>query len=217
MSINKIAMSFALAGILGASGALAETSGVFVGLQGNTNFGSMTNKTEYEGGDSEKNTNTQNQIGVLGGYKFFFMPEFGVRAYGVLNYQNRQNKYESGKDTDSTLGVNANVDALYNFVSTESLDFGLFAGVSLGYASNTSKDEPDVGDSSKTTTSGFDAGINFGLRANVAQNHGLELYSRFGLTEQKKDETENYGGGDVKITHKNKQPYTIGLRYTYSF
>ena len=33
MSINKIAMSFALAGILGASTALAETDGAFVGIQ----------------------------------------------------------------------------------------------------------------------------------------------------------------------------------------
>ena len=222
MSRNKIALSFALAGILGASTALAETSGVFVGLQGNTNFASTINKEESEN-SKNKTTITQNQIGILGGYKFFFMPEFGVRAYGVLNYQNSQNKQDDSKTTTNILGVNANVDALYNFISTESLDFGLFAGVSLGYASNAEKTEYPAndysqGNTTKRTISGFDAGINFGLRANVAQNHGLELYSRFGLTEQKKDETEkDYDGTEYKTTYKNKQPYTIGLRYTYSF
>ena len=47
MSINKFALSVALAGILGASSALAETSGAFVGLQGNTGFGGHTKKVEY--------------------------------------------------------------------------------------------------------------------------------------------------------------------------
>ena len=216
-----MALSFALAGILGASTALAETSGGFVGLQGNTNFGSMINKQESDT-DKRKTTITQNQIGILGGYKFFFIPEFGVRAYGVLNYQNTQSKDDNSKDTNNILSVNANVDALYNFVSTDSLDFGLFAGVSLGYASNANKNEEFgnenyEGSRTKTTIGGFDAGINFGLRANVAQNHGLELYSRFGLTEQKKDETETYNDVSYTTTYKYKQPYTIGLRYTYSF
>ena len=140
MSINKFALSLALAGILGATVAVAETSGAFVGVQGNTNFSSNINKSEADNG-TNKNTNTQYQIGVLGGYKFFFMPEVGVRAYGVLNYQNSQDKYDGSKDTDNTLGVSANVDGLYNFVSNESLDFGVFAGLSLGYTKLTNKEE----------------------------------------------------------------------------
>ena len=204
MSINKFALSFALAGILGATVAVAETSGAFVGVQGNTNFSSNTFKRESNGG-SCKNTDTQYQIGVLGGYKFFFMPEVGVRAYGVLNYQNSQSKYDDGKATNSILSASANVDGLYNFVSSESLDFGVFAGLSLGYTKNTNKDRSGE----KNSISGFDPGINFGLRANVAQNHGLELYSRFGLADIKK--TEN------GVTQKFRTPYTVGLRYAYSF
>ena len=46
MSKNKIALSLAVAGILGASSALAETSAGFVGLQGNTGFGGHTTKVE---------------------------------------------------------------------------------------------------------------------------------------------------------------------------
>ena len=207
MSINKFALSLALAGILGATVAVAETSGAFVGVQGNTNFSSNTFKRESNGG-SCKNTDTQYQIGVLGGYKFFFMPEVGVRAYGVLNYQNSQSKYDDGKATNNILSASANVDGLYNFVSSESLDFGVFAGLSLGYTKITNKDESDGEPSSKITMSGFDPGINFGLRANVAQNHGLELYSRFGLADIKK--TEN------GVTQKFRTPYTVGLRYAYS-
>ncbi len=46
MRANKIALSLALAGLLGASGALAESSAGFVGLQGNTGFGGHTTKVE---------------------------------------------------------------------------------------------------------------------------------------------------------------------------
>ena len=45
MSKNKIALSLVVAGILGASSALAETSAGFVGLQGNTGFGGHTKKS----------------------------------------------------------------------------------------------------------------------------------------------------------------------------
>lgn len=89
------------------------------------------------------------------------------------------------------------------------MDFGVFAGLSLGYKKLTSKEERDARPSSKNTISGFDPGINFGLRANVAQKHGLELYSRFGLADIKK--TEN------GVTEKERTPYTVGLRYAYSF
>ena len=60
-----------------------------------------------------------------------------------------------------------------------------------------------------------------GLRANIAQNHGVELYSRFGLLETKKDITRtNVDEGATKTlnqTYKTSQPYAVGLRYSFSF
>ena len=120
----------------------------------------------------------------------------------------------------SALNVNANIDALYNFISNESLDFGAFAGLSLGYASASIK-TPDADNLTKDTPAGFDFGINFGLRANIAQNHGVELYSRFGLLETKKDITRTIvDEGATKTlnqTYKTSQPYAVGLRYSFSF
>ena len=101
----------------------------------------------------------------------------------------------------STLNANANVDALYNFVSSGSLDFGAFAGLSVGYATHKLKEGDSV--------SGFDAGANLGLRAKIAKAHGVELFGRVGFIQQKKD-----SGDEID---KISQPYSVGLRYTFSF
>ena len=222
MSINKFAVSVALAGILGASSALAETSGAFVGVQ--AGYGGHKFTLEHSGGSIDINGLGSFRYGILAGYKQFFTPEFGLRYYGLLDYGTSNKK---GKDSNlgadvqvSALNVNANVDALYNFVSNESLDFGAFAGLSLGYASASVK-TPDADNLEKDTPAGLDFGINFGLRANIAQNHGVELYSRFGLLETKKDITRTIvDEGKTKTlnqTYKTSQPYAVGLRYSFSF
>ena len=64
----------------------------------------------------------------------------------------------------------------------------------------------------------FDFGINFGLRSNIAQKHGVELYSRFSLLKQKDDYKYALNEQTAILTNfKAKQPYQVGLRYTYSF
>ena len=78
----------------------------------------------------------------------------------------------------------------------------------LGYANHKVKGAGDV-----IKPSGFDLGINFGLRTNIAQNHGIELYSRFGVLQQKKE--QDFGGWTMTL--KNQQPYAVGLRYAFSF
>ena len=220
MSINKFAVSVALAGILGASSALAETSGAFVGVQ--AGYGGHKFTLEHSGGSIDINGLGSFRYGILAGYKQFFTPEFGLRYYGLLDYGTSNKK---GKDSNlgadvqvSALNVNANVDALYNFISNESLDFGAFAGLSLGYARASVK-TPDADNLEKDTPAGFDFGINFGLRTNIAQNHGIELYSRFGLLKHKKDRSgiDEEDGSPFTLTYKTSQPYAVGLRYSFSF
>ena len=213
MSINKIALSFALAGILGATAAVAETDGAFVGVQ--AGYGANKLKIEISGdtpGGSA--TATGFVYGFLGGYKQFFAQNFGARYYGVVNLGNFSKSTEvAGEPFDakiSTWNITANADALYNFVSNESLDFGAFLGLSLGYANHKVK---NAGPDGAMKPSGFDLGINFGLRTNIAQNHGIELYSRFGVLQQKKEQDF----GSWTMTLKNQQPYAVGLRYTFSF
>ena len=208
MSINKFAVSVALAGILGASSALAETSAGFVGLQGNTGFGGHTTKVETAtatGTTQGTKTETSSyQFGILAGYKHFFVSKFGLRFYGLLDYANT----EVSGVASTNINASINADALFNFISGESWDLGGFGGVSLGYGS------VEAGASTTTTTTdGMDFGLNVGLRVTFAQHHGLELYGRIGLIGQKQvDEA-----GNLTVTTRNKQDYIGGLRYIYLF
>ena len=230
MSKNKIALSLAVAGILGASSALAETDGAFVGLQ--AGYGGLKLKMESEYNDGagfvEKDSNSISaggfRYGFVAGYKQFFTPEFGARYYASFDlgtdYKKDQTDADGYKTTIkvNSYNITANADALYNFISSNDLDLGAFLGLSLGYAHHTVKMEPATEGMPDIKPSGFDLGINFGLRTNIAQNHGIELYSRFGVLQQKKELKNTYEGGysDTQ-TYKAQQPYQVGLRYTFSF
>lgn len=239
MSINKFAVSVALAGILGASSALAETSGAFVGVQ--FGFGGANAKNEVcssAGIISICKTDSKSasalRYGFLAGYKQFFTENFGLRYYGVVDY-GADFKIDNAFYGDgmviksspkiSALNLSANVDALYNFISNDSLEFGAFGGLSLAYASYKAKNALiDTTPSSSEPAfkdfklSGFDVGVNVGVRAQIAQKHGVELYGRFAFMENKKEETL-FEVGDTKAiqTFKAAQPYQVGLRYTFSF
>ena len=191
--MGKIGLSLVLVGILGATSAVAEENGAFVGVQ--AGYGKMEFKV---GGISGKITASGARYGLVAGYKQFFTPAFGVRYYALLDF----GQYEDDNGVaEPTYNFNVNADALYNFLSNDALDFGAFAGLSLGYANYYDSE-----------VSGFDLGLNFGLRANIAANHGVELYSRFGLFQQEKDIYYPF-----EFTAKFKQPYQVGLRYTFLF
>ena len=247
MSINKVALSVALAGILGASSALAETDGVFAGVQ--FGFGGANAKSEYAavatdgqpfGADATKSVSSF-RYGFLAGYKQFFTEKFGLRYYGVIDF-GTQSEHKIGPSFNasvaspdeayfnftetikiSTLNLNANVDALYNFKQNDSFEFGVFGGLSLGYTSYKAQSVAINGTNATNLTysykdlsaSGFDFGINFGLRSNIAQKHGVELYSRFSLLKQKDDYLDEQT--EILTKFEVRQPYQVGLRYTFSF
>ena len=252
MSINKFAVSVALAGILGASSALAETSGAFVGVQ--FGLGGANAKSEYavvatDGSGAYRADATKSassfRYGFLAGYKQFFTEKFGLRYYGVIDF-GTQSEHKIGPSYNaigaslaeiwfnitetikiSTLNLNANVDALYNFEQNDSFEFGVFGGLSLGYTSYKAQSVAINGTNATNLTylykdlsaSGFDFGINFGLRANIAQKHGVELYSRFSLLKQKDD--YKYALDEQQTTiltnFEVRQPYAVGLRYLFNF
>ena len=243
MSINKFAVSVALAGILGASSALAETSGAFVGVQ--FGLGGANAKSEYAistDGQSFEADATKSassfRYGFLEGYKQFFTEKFGLRYYGVIDF-GTQSEHKIGNASGvrdyfnltetikiSTRNLNANVDALYNFEQNDSFEFGVFGGLSLGYTSYKAQSIAINGMNPMNYTysykdlsaSGFDFGINFGLRANIAQKHGVELYSRFSLLKQKDDYKYALNEQIAILTKfEVRQPYQVGLRYTFSF
>ena len=134
LSINKLALSFVFAGILGATVAVAETDGAFVGVQ----VGYEANKLKMETDDLKVNRSTTATgfvYGFLGGYKQFFTQSFGARYYGVVNLGNFNKTIantERGGDFKIKINTwNITADALYNFVSNESLDFVAFLGLRL--------------------------------------------------------------------------------------
>ena len=211
MSKYNIALSLAVAGILGASSALAETDGAFVGVQ--FGFGGANTTNEFcsaGGGRSACQTDSKSanalRYGFLAGYKQFFTENFGLRYYGVVDcgadfkidnafYMDEMIKFSP---KISALNLSANVDALYNFISNDSLEFGAFGGLSLAYASykanNALMDVTPImtmADSKPAfkdfKLSGFDVGVNVGVRAQIAQKHGVELYGRFAFMENKKE------------------------------
>ena len=243
--MRKIALSFALAGILGATAAVAETDGAFAGIQ--LSYGGITAKNEVSasfddpdglmsGLNGSKSAGAF-RYGLVAGYKQFFTENFGLRYYGVLDFGtdykydlDMQDIDENGDEITSTqsmkissFNINANVDALFNFVQNETLDFGAFAGLSLGYVNHNAKNAKivmtDAGFESggDLKASGFDLGINLGLKAQIAQNHGVELFSRFGVLQSKKETKFSNDLGSVTITNKFQQPYQVGVRYTFSF
>ena len=240
MSINKFAVSVALAGILGASSALAETDGAFAGVQ--LGFGGANTKNElcmFDVCNTDSKSASALRYGFLAGYKQFFTENFGLRYYGVVDY-GVDFKIDNTLVFDESVGalikpspkisalnLSANVDALYNFISNDSLEFGIFGGLSLAYASYKAKNalidltpilagsEPAFKD---FKLSGFDMGVNVGVRAQIAQKHGVELYGRFAFMENKKEETLlEDADGKITQTFKAAQPYQVGLRYTFSF
>ena len=241
MSKNKFAVSVALAGLLGASSALAETDGAFVGVQ--FGFGGANTKNEVctlGAGMSVCKTDSKSasalRYGFLAGYKQFFAENFGLRYYGVVDY-GADSKIDNAVTFNdvpikfspkiSVLNLSANVDALYNFISNDSLEFGAFGGLSLAYASYEAKNAlnltPMIAGHDKPAfkdfqLSRFDVGVNVGVRAQIAQKHGVELYGRFAFMENKKEETLfEAEGAKITQTFKAAQPYQVGLRYTFSF
>ncbi|TQR34647.1 hypothetical protein DMB92_01410 [Campylobacter sp. MIT 99-7217] len=192
--MKKLLTSAVVASSLFSGVAFAETDGIFAGV----NFAYGTLKID----DNSDDRNAY-RYGIVGGYKQFFTEEFGARYYVNIDtgtkYTNGNTGPGGAQVTRFDIGVNA--DALYNFLKSGDMEYGVFAGLSLDYANN--KQKFKGGDAS---ANGLDLGVNFGLRAIYAEAHGVELTSRFGFVGPEFD-------GGAKAT----TPYSVGLRYTFSF
>lgn len=218
--MKKLIVSGALALAFSTSAVVAEESGAFVGVDLGISNAVMTQ--DAGGGPAALNKKAASvgnfRYGLLGGYKWFFTESFGLRAY--LQVNNGANQTPEGVDAHSiinTLNVMANVDALYNLYSTQENSIGLFAGLSFGYAIHYGKVVDDLKKTGLKDPSGFDMGINFGLRTIIAKHHGIEFFNRFGVVGASATSTLGAApaAADVKMT--TLQPYAFGVRYTYNF
>ena len=242
------------AGILGISPLLAEESGWFAGAQ----FGGGGVELVYEycsgysSGTTSCYTDPQEQDfegyrwGLLGGYKQFFTPKFGLRYYGSFNmgpYNYDGTAYNSNNRTDirttftnklDEYTFHLHIDALYNFITNESTDFGVFGGVGLGYVwykytikEGTQNAIGEKGYSQIDTARDFDIRFLAGLRVNLAKRHGIEVFIQLPVLKQEKTFAVFTGGNHftatgntpqyTAITLTNTPSSSLGIRYTFSF
>lgn len=195
--MKKVFTSVVLASTLMTSSIIAEESGAFFGL--NVGYGAAKPTGTPTGGSY-----TGFRYGLIGGYKEALSSNIGMRYYATLDFGTKYSKGDGNPDIKTT-NFYLNGDALFNFAQDNSMEYGAFLGLALGYINHTISGS-GVG---KSKPDGFDLGINLGLRVQTYSNQGLELYSRFGLLNQ-----EATAAG---YTFKVSQPYQVGVRYIYTF
>lgn len=192
-----------------------------------------------------------NKYGFLAGYKQFFTPQFGLRYYAVFNvgkYEYSGYGYKIKEPNPPHMGflrtkfihkikeqhLSINVDVLYNFITNELLDFGVFGGVSLAYVIYKYDMNKDLNEKYMAeeymqidAMKDFDMGLNLGLRANFIKRHSIELYSRFALMKQRETyavvvkpaHSYDYRAEEhyESVTLTNKPHTSFGIRYVFSF
>lgn len=196
--MKRLIMAFL--GLLVATCAVDEQSAWFVG--GTLGYGSVTHKYKDKlNGKVIANTSTTlngTRFGVLGGYKQFFTEKFGLRYYAMLNLGSYNGV--SAKD------YHINVDALFNFITIDEIEIGVFGELGLG---KKTFDDP------LREKWGAVVNVNLGVRANIHTNHGVELFYTHDMA------AANVGDG-VRIGYRSidteySKPDVFGVRYIYSF
>ena len=201
MKSKKLLISLIAALVLSSSTSLAEESGAFVGI----GIGHGAGKREWtEPGVKNKAVGAGASYEIIAGYKQFFTPNVGLRYYANVTYANFY---------DENYGVN--VDALFNFITSGSANFGAFFGIGVGGNTIDNGDFSQVesaGVSLKKT--GLDVSLNLGLRSVIDSKHSLEAIVRvpcIGMTLFDGD----IGGNKTKI--EVTRQYNIGARYIFNF
>lgn len=197
--------------------ALAEESGAFFGI----GIGGGSTTLIKDDGEIHKESLGGINYGLIDGYKYFFKPNLGLRIYINLDLHHNLAKSSGTLYNIMIIDYGVNADFLWNFISSESLDFGLFLGMGVG--GNTIIGKPIA------TNTIADMVLNVGLRTNIATNHGLEIAVRVPVLSQQYKSLQNKVDSNDP-SQKILQPYTqkakngqiynqkfsVILRYTFS-
>lgn len=238
---KKVAVALGLSAIL-ATSAFAENDGAFVGLE----VGLTSVKAEAEATSPLALTNTAKDIlpslAIKGGYKWFFgdSKRFGTRAYGIVaagtgSLTQLSTTFPAGGGNNSFISGTGHTyyttyldymvgaDALLNFANSDSFAFGIFAGVGLGgttWIANGEDFEPKGGTGNGRSYANFQVALNVGLRANIAQSHGIEVGGRFYLPNAEIFNAVNATTpipGTTTTTTTHSRPWSVNLSYIFSF
>lgn len=217
LQFHKIIISIIL--LFGSANiALAEESGAFFGVGiggGSTTLITNDNKMRKE-------TLSGINYGLIDGYKYFFKPDLGLRIYINLDLHHNLAKSSGTRHNLMIIDYGVNADFLWNFISSESLDFGAFIGVGVG--GNTIIGKPIA------TNTTLGSAINVGLRANIATNHtikhGIEVAVRVPVLPQLYNESpskelpgiskEELNRDYNKQRQRYSQKFSVILRYVLS-
>lgn len=224
--MKKLIVSGALALAFSTSAVVAEESGAFVGVDlGLANLSKMTSESSMNGGTQTTYALGSLRYGLMGGYKWFFTENVGWRAYVALNngtsyLQDASTNGGNGQTPNgnqfNSMFINANVDFLNTFYNSEQVSAGWFAGLSLGVGIHSGGIvKATTANSNLSNISGFDMGINLGLRTLFGKKHGIEFFTRFGVIGA--SATAEMNGVAVKTDMSTTQIYNTGVRYTYNF
>lgn len=222
--MKKLIVSGALALAFSTSAVVAEESGAFVGVDlGLANLSKMTSESSINSSTQTTYALGSLRYGLMGGYKWFFTENIGLRAYVALNNgtsylqdASTGNGQTPNGNQFNSMFVNANVDFLNTFYNSEQVSAGWFAGLSLGVGIHSGGIvKATTANSNLSNISGFDMGINLGLRTLFGKKHGIEFFTRFGVIGA--SATAEMKGVPIKTDMSTTQIYNAGVRYTYNF
>lgn len=117
--------------LAGALSVAVAQAGVFVGVQGGYDLGSgWTNSGKFDLPLYNGSKQDGYSVGANAGYEIGF-GVIGLRGYLQLDYSRYFNA--AGNDKFHNIDIDANVDALINFVNGGAFGMGVFLGVGAGY------------------------------------------------------------------------------------
>lgn len=168
----------------GNAGESGNGSGLFLGLD--TGYTFAFDKTQLKNSNQIDTSSylTGANIGVKAGYNYYFSQMFGVRGY--LDYTFVFMPSGAARETGGTTikestfryahNITLNADLLVNLIQTDSIAFGAFAGIGLGYgiAGATSTDTNGT-TTQNFSSNGFILPINLGLSLTANNHHRFEL------------------------------------------
>lgn len=212
-----------------------EVSGPFVGVGVGYSFNSKASAVaKLESGNLSGEINMLGNglnIDFVGGYKFMFMDNFGLRVYaGVdyipyLEYTDKNGSFKLA-NKENGLSIGLNVDLLVNVISTSAFDFGLYAGMQGGFntwGGDLVKEARKAFDKIDSTLGNYevqysnifwDATFNAGLRFVIFGGSAIEAFIKYPILENVIYKNKQLSGGEKIIL---QQPLKVGLRYVYTF
>ena len=238
------------------SGAFARESGAFVGLGGLFGFESNLKASlrEDQNGTGDINDTGKSLAAggeLIAGYNFFFTDRFGIRgyvsgAYSIMIFDKKSIKlgtsnYVYGSNLNKLTGlvdVNLNLDLMLDIVSSDSFDFGVYAGVGGGFhfwhgglmdEVNAIKAEisgkPQTSHNYDVKTQSFFASLtlNAGITTTINSMHSLEISAKIPFLDdpllryRTKSVPNQQSPNDKQNYLKISVPYSVGLRYILNF